>query len=393
MKTYISLSDILLSCSINTGGLPDILLEGISCDIGWEEFVTGARREGLSESIYYYQHEAFGNGLVPDFVTDALKQDFHLTTRANEQALAFLERTADSLTDIDLIVAKGAGLMFNEYEHPGLRRFHDIDILVRKKDLVDLEERLTEIGLRRKGDDGENSSKGNALNDNKGLVYLSDGDGPNIHIHWNLVSQELQEHQGIVIDNETIWDKAIRIRGNLFSLCTEHQIIHLSENAVRHSFQRLCMLRDLHEVYTRHKKEIDQEYLVQCSQKWNLSKCVYFCLCFLNIKLGMGARESLLEGLQKPPPGMFGNLFLNRLLKDHRTPELCNMAWLDMQPSFSEKRQFLRRVAILPHRTLSNIYHVTDDSITVWFYIRRVLAGLINLAVAASLSLAGRPGR
>ena len=130
MNSYISLSDILINCSVDTGELPDILLEGISWDISWEDFVTGSRREGLSEAIYYYQHEAFGNGLVPDFVTDALRQDFHLTRDSNERSLAFLKEMSTALNNIDLIVFKVAGLVNHIYPHPGLRRFHNIDILV-----------------------------------------------------------------------------------------------------------------------------------------------------------------------------------------------------------------------------------------------------------------------
>ncbi len=376
MPPTIAITDVLLACSLPTPSLPDLLKEAISQDLSWEDFIASAKREGLSEIIFHNQQDTFGKGLVPEFVRSALRQEYMMTLGRNTLFLSTLDEVISALDGLDLIVLKGAYLVQHVYPSHALRRFSDIDILVHKADLVELEERLTQTEYRRVGDNADrpvDEEDSTALNS---LMYRRKDGGPPLHVHWHLINSVTPKYITVNLEISAIWDNAVKNADGTLHMSTEHLIIHLAEHALRHSFNRLILMRDIAEVIETTEDAIDWTILTTACEEFNLSLPVYYSLLYVQQKGLAAIPDKALETLSKEGPGLFGKLYARYALEDSRYPELCNLAYFDMMQTVTNKRRYIAGLLFPPQELLARAYHTTPEQITFWVYIKRLLSGL-----------------
>ena len=376
MSHPIATSDVVLACTLPGHGLPDILKTAITHDISWEDFIATARKEALAELVFHYQKETFGHGLVPEFVRDAIEHEHKQTLAQNTSYLTALEELETALEGIDLIVLKGAYLVRSVYTTPALRRFSDIDVLVRKADLVEIENRLAKTDYRRVGGEITDESTGN---ERDSLVYRRQDEGPGLHIHWHLIKSDTPAYTRVELDIDAIWNAAARDSDGQLQMNPVHRVIHLSEHVLHHSYNRLVLLRDIAEIIDTHNENFEWNRLVDDSKGCQLSLPVFYALSYIHKKGLLNIPENVLESLQKEGLSIVGRLFIRYTLEDRRFPELSNLGYFDMIVGFTQKRRYIWSLAFPPARQLAAIYNREPETITKWFYTKRLVRGLYHI--------------
>ena len=377
MSHPIATSDVVLACTLPGHGLPDILKTAISEDISWEDFIATARKEALAELVFHFQKETFGHGLVPEFVRDAIKHEHTITLGRNTVFLENLAELEQALAGLDLIVLKGAYLVRSVYATPALRRFSDIDVLVRKADLVEIENRLNETEYRRIG---EETSNENGDSERDSLVYRRQDGGPGLHIHWHLIKSDTPAYARVELDIDAIWNAATRDEDGRLQMNPVHRVIHLAEHVLHHSYNRLVLLRDIAEIIDRHGDDFEWNRLSSDSRACQLSLPVFYALSYIHKKGLLNIPENVLESLQQEGLSVVGRLFVRYTLEDRRFPELSNLGYFDMVIGLNQKRRYLASLAFPPTKTLAAIYNTEPEAITKWFYTKRLIRGFYHIA-------------
>ncbi|MDQ1330599.1 MAG: hypothetical protein QG578_863, partial [Thermodesulfobacteriota bacterium] len=245
---------LLLCCRAETGGKVKNELTGIQAErIDWSSFLEKAREEGVSPIVFLTLPKIFtGKPPIPGYVTDELKKDYYISAKKNILTLNATGKILDvfNKAGINVIVMKGAALAETAYGNLALRPMSDVDLLVKKEDLNQINEQLKNLGYfpaDRSFDDVDFNS-----------TYLTSLDyrnpranTPSFHIHWHFVNSAIPNESYIgPIKIGDIWHDAVRanIAGTeTLVMSPHHLVIHLAEHALRvtHSLSKLIYFCDI----------------------------------------------------------------------------------------------------------------------------------------------------
>lgn len=163
---------------------------------------------------------------------------------------------------VEAVPYKGPVLAMSLYDHPGLRQFYDLDVLVRGRDLERALELMCEFGY-------EPVSPMSAAEQAKQIAsdcefhYRRPGGDLTVEVHW----QALPQRHRFGLDIDDYWERlvpmdlvGVKTRGFapedlLLVLC-----IHGGE---KHCWVRLQMLADVARILHRHSEDLDWELLFE----------------------------------------------------------------------------------------------------------------------------------
>ncbi|MFC1461897.1 nucleotidyltransferase family protein [Verrucomicrobiota bacterium] len=370
-----NIDEAVLLASFPPADIPEAALD-ITGGFGWKEFLAAAHREGLAQLVYYNHRQPIKQGRIPPHAAAHLEKAYFAVLARNTVVLQKLAELSAALAGIDLIPLKGAFLASDVYASPGLRPFSDIDILVRRTHFPTADERLTQLGYEPIATVEDRSvipAESAFLNS---VMYRDKGTGPALHVHWHLLNTTLPRYLNTTLDMNEIWKAAKPSTDAALELCPEHLLIHLSEHALRHSFDRLILLRDIAEVIMKLGPEIDWERLVHDSVRFNLNYAVYYSMVFASRGTGVHVPDSAITALHSDGPGWCGRLFMKLTTSGRRSPELCNLAYLDNITSFRDKAAYVRQMLFPPRHVLAHAYGKERCEIGPAFYALRLLRGL-----------------
>lgn len=414
---------LFLQCSLPAQDNLSALFQAIKTTVGWERFLKIADVEGLSELIYYNFKEQITSGLIPPEACRSLENAYLTTLARNTLFLAKLEQIAHALAGLDFIVLKGAYLARHVYASPGLRRFSDIDILIKRADLTEADLRLAKIGylptptdlsaialakveagswLRRSATPRQVAKVGQCADSIAGpredgkissflnsVMYYPAGNEIAIDVHWHLLNSYLSHYLNATLDIGAIWQAARppavakpamagvgRSTSAGLELCPEHLIVHLAEHALHHSFERLILLRDIAEVIIRFGDALDWNRLVGECRKFNLARPVFYSLLFISAKTSVPVPAMALDALCPARLGRAEKLFIRLILRGQRYPELCNLAYLDNTISFGAKIRFVLRLVFPCREVMALTYSRRVHEIGPGVYILRLAHGM-----------------
>jgi hypothetical protein len=244
----------LLLCCVRTHVPPHVvarLREIAGGEVDWEYLFLLARRHAVVP-LLYLQLDHHASDLVPPEHLRKLKQHFFENSARNTVLTAELCRLIDSFAEsgIEAIPYKGPVLSIFAYGNLALRRFVDLDVIVKKTDVL----KAREILLA----EGYTPSKSLSLSQQEMLLHTQhnmqfsrDNHRLIVELHWEVAPHlfassvdagELWQHR-ITIDVNGTHVKALSADDLLFSLC-----VHGS----RHLWERLSWICDVAELIQRH---------------------------------------------------------------------------------------------------------------------------------------------
>jgi hypothetical protein len=219
--------------------------------IDWQYLFQLARRHSILP-LLYLQLDRHASDLVPSEHLAQLKKNYLENVARNTVLTAELCRliTRFAGSDIDAIPYKGPALALFAYGNVALRRFVDLDVIVKKTDVLKAREILL--------DEDYTPAKSLSLNQQELLLrtqhnmqFSRDNHRLIVELHWEVaphlfastVNSDQLWNDLVSIDLNGIEVKTLSAADLLFSLC-----IHGS----RHLWERLGWICDIAELLARH---------------------------------------------------------------------------------------------------------------------------------------------
>jgi Uncharacterised nucleotidyltransferase len=244
----------LLLCCARTAAVSHVvtrLRELAASNIDWEYLFLLARRHAVVP-LLYLQLERHASDLVPHAHLRKLKQHYLENSARNTVLTAELCRliTLFAGAGIETIPYKGPVLGIVAYGNAALRRFVDLDVIVRKTDVW----KAREILLA----EGYTAAKSLSLNQQElllrtqhNLQFSRDNHRLIVELHWEVAPHLFASS----VDADKLWQDLITIDVNgtrVKALSAEDLLFSLCVHGSRHLWERLSWICDVAELITRH---------------------------------------------------------------------------------------------------------------------------------------------
>jgi hypothetical protein len=212
----------------------------ITPDLNWDEFLKSAYWHGVDPILYYALKNSQENCLIPKDIIYTLKNSFCKTSAFNTAMYIELAAISEGFSEkgISLIVFKGAALAKTVYSNVGFRKMIDIDILVRKEDLIHAESILKGLGYMFRGNRAPEWYRENYYH----MLYANPRKSTLVELHWHVADSSYPSKIALT-GNEIIdswWVRAtwIEIDGTRMKiLCPEDSVFLLCLHFLKHRFQ------------------------------------------------------------------------------------------------------------------------------------------------------------
>jgi len=193
---------------------------------------------------------------------------------------------------IPVIVLKGAHLAEKVYGNIALRPMNDLDILVRKTDLLRAEEKLLEMGY--------SSSRDREIEEICAELHqlpaLTKPDA-SVEIHWTIEFPT----SPFTIDVDGLWKRAQAetVAGiKTLVLSPEDLLLHLCLHAAFHHIFQFG-LRPLYDIWeTLRHYDIDWEQVGLRSREWGANNSIYLALYLAKTEFGIAVPNEVLDTLK-----------------------------------------------------------------------------------------------
>ena len=237
-------------------------------DFDWNYFYRLARRHSLVPLVYR-QLESSIRDQVPADILQRFKKDYQENSARNLIFVDELTALLDELVTagVEVIVFKGPALAVLAYRDLNLRRFVDLDLIVRRADMTRAIEVLSKSGYVSSRDLTEEQQAvllrtQHNLQFTRGRVV--------VELHWQ-VSSELF---AATVTAEELWDNLTTAELNhrkVRTLATEDLLFALCVHGSRHLWQRLAWICDIDRVISGNRT-IDWPALCERAKRANAQR-------------------------------------------------------------------------------------------------------------------------
>ena len=272
----------------------------LSNDIDWTYLVELARKHGVMPLLYWNLHTVCPQA-VPGATLELLKSFFQDNVRRNLFLSGELIKLLKLLEmeGIPAIPFKGPVLAASVYGSLALRSFWDLDLLVHKRDVLQVKSILLARGYR---PEHKLSALGEVVHLQLDCEYNFDRNYDNLHleIHWRIVSGYIR----FQLDPEGLWERHVLLPfagTTVRSLSPEDQLLILClHNGAKHHWQRLSMICDLAELIRSHQG-MDWEWVLEQAAGLNIRRIIFLGLLMAGDLTGARLPPEVLKRAQQDP--------------------------------------------------------------------------------------------
>ena len=245
----------LLLCCARTEASPEIVARICTLaasDVDWSYLALLARRHSIIP-LLYHQLERHASELVPSTYLSQLRLQAQENSARNIILTAELCRLIELFSEhgIDAIPYKGPALALFAYNDLALRRFVDLDVIVRKADVLRARDLLLAQGYA-PGKSLTLAQQELLLRTQHNLQFSRDNRRLLLELHWevapHLFASSVQENE--------LWQHLTTINVNgteLKTLAADDLLFSLCVHGSRHLWERLGWICDVNELISRHE--------------------------------------------------------------------------------------------------------------------------------------------
>jgi hypothetical protein len=246
--------DEFLLCCARTSAASDVvrrLRELASAEIDWEYLFLLARRHAIVPLVYC-QLERHAAELVPSEHLHRFKQNYLENSARNTVLTAELCRliTLFANAGIETISYKGPALAVFAYNNLALRRFVDLDVIVKKSDALRAREILFAEGYT-PAKSLSMKQQELLLRSQHNMQFSRDNHRLIIELHWQVAPHLFAS----AVSSDKLWQNVITIDLNgtpVKTLSSDDLLFSLCVHGSRHLWQRLSWICDVAELLARH---------------------------------------------------------------------------------------------------------------------------------------------
>lgn len=360
------------------GGRPDSRTSG-SAPLDWTRLRDTARREGVAALLFRNIRKHRLEALIPEPIHRDLSDQYRRNLRRNMAIIGILRRVLSGFREkgISCIVLKGIALAELVYPDIAVRGMSDVDLLIRKDDLLEADRLLLSLGYA-----SCDSSAAEALRNPVGYlasVEYREAKSPfSIHLHWHPVNTSVPATLiAERIDIGRLWDHAVEARvadAGVLILRPEHLVIYLCEHALRvgHSFDRLILICDLFFAIRGFEKAIDWAFIAGESRRFNLSRFVWHGLSVVRRYAPLDLPDGFMAQVRPTDLSLGERLFLHLQSRNRRVRGSSYLVHLAVHRGFHAKTAFLFRTFFPPARILLQRRYLKDVGFSKMMYLSRI---------------------
>jgi len=299
--------DLLLCCARTT--IDEDTAQRIrslaSGPIDWDYLFRLARRHAIVPLVYT-QLRQHSSDLMPAEDLLRFKKNYQENVARNQIFAAELVRIIKSLSAVGVqsLPFKGPTLALFAYSDPSLRRFVDLDVIVRREHVFKARDVLLQLGyetIRTHSSDQQTVllRTQHSLQFKKGQIL--------VELHWEVASHLFAS----TISGDELWQRLATLRLNdvdVNSLTAEDLLLSLCVHGSRHLWERLAWICDVAELINRH--EIDWKAVMKRVSSTDSERMFYLGLYLARTLLGARLPEDASRILERDPllPNMWENI-------------------------------------------------------------------------------------
>lgn len=231
-----------------------------STNVDWSGIYEFARRHSIIPLVYLQLNEHAAN--VPAEQLARFRKNYQDNAARNLFLTGDLCRILDALEEngIEAVPYKGPALAISAYGELGLRRFVDLDILVRKANVTDALEVLRARGFAC-DTDWTKTQQTILLRTQHNLSLSREEHRLIVELHWEVASSDFAAS----LQAEEFWDRleTITLNGKAVkSLAIEDLVLSLCVHGSKHFWERLGWICDVAELLRR-RNDLNWKVLLQ----------------------------------------------------------------------------------------------------------------------------------
>lgn len=268
-------------------------------DIDWEHVIQAALDHRVLPFVYHSLHR-FCPTAVPNLIMDRLRELYQANARRNlflSSELLKLVRLFDS-GGISAIAFKGPVLSASAYGNLSFRQCLDLDVLVRKKDILKAKELILSSGYRPLREMTEEQEQSH-LESYHAFVFLAKSGPYSVDLHWAVT----RPHYSSAFDPEALWKRVESVPfagGKILTFNAEQMILILSVHGSKHCWQQLGWICDV-ALLVRSRPDLDWRRVVREARTAGCFRELLLALTLAKNLLGASLPDSVLRLLKKHP--------------------------------------------------------------------------------------------
>jgi len=237
----------------------------VQSNLDWKYFHALARRHSLLPLVFFQLNKLVAE-LVPSEALAQFRRDYQENAARNVLLADELASVIKTLSDsgVDAINFKGPALAIAAYGDLSLRRFVDLDLIVRRDDVASAIEVLCAVGYAPAG--GLDPHHQSMLLEHQHNLQFIHG-RIIIELHWQVASELFASS----VTAEDLWQQLESVRvsnAEVKTLSRDDLLFALCVHGSRHLWQRLAWICDIDRVMTM-QPEFDWARLVERADKAN----------------------------------------------------------------------------------------------------------------------------
>ena len=249
LSVFVVEHELLLCCARTTASEAKVR-ELAATNVDWEYLFLLARRHSVLP-LLYLQLERHASDLVPAEKLRELKQHYFENSARNTILTAELCRliTLFAASGIEAIPYKGPALALFAYDNVSLRRFVDLDVIVKKSDVL----KTREILLAQDYTPSKSLSLSQQellLRTQHNMQFSRDNHRLILELHWEVAPHLFAS----TVDADSLWQNLVTIDLNgtrVKTLSAEDLLFSLCVHGSRHLWERLGWICDVAELLAR----------------------------------------------------------------------------------------------------------------------------------------------
>jgi hypothetical protein len=259
----------------------------------WEQILTAAYQHRVVPILFHTLKPFFPDLDIPKDIRLKMRHAFYTSTARNMRLYRELSKAIALFNNrgIPVILLKGAHLAELVYDNIGLRGMCDVDLLVKKEDLMSVDHELLTLGS---APEARNLM---IAQHNYSFGYKLPPSGLSLEVHWTLNSPG----STCRVDVGGLWSRAQSVtlaKDQAWALSAEDLLLHLCLHTAKHALvMDLRMLYDIGEVLRCYGASLDWTAVGARARQWSIQRAVYVFLRLAGELLGAAVPENRLAAL------------------------------------------------------------------------------------------------
>ncbi len=285
-QTFGAEQRLLLCCSrTSIDAVTSERLDGLLREpLDWNYLLEISQWHGVLPLLYWNLKDSRAELVPPEYLKE-LRGRFQSNVARNILLTGELSRIVKLFTSegVDVIPYKGPALAVAAYGHLSLRRFVDLDIMVRKRDVLRAKELLIALGYNANPPLTQ-TQEAIMLRTQHNLPFARDEGRVLVELHWEVTAKKFSS----AFDPERMWTRleTVTLGGETFkTLAKQDLLLALCVHGTKHCWGRLAWISDIAELCAP-QHEIDWPQVVAEASTTGEERMLYLGLHLAQTLLG-----------------------------------------------------------------------------------------------------------